>query len=172
MTTVLVALAVAGVLLVLASVRPIPAQHRLVVSRRGEPVRVAGPGLAMVVPLLESSRQVDTSTRHAWEGVSARTADGATARLQVEYALRVTDPVVAPVDVDAQVADAVQGRLRHAIADTRAGDLPDSGFDPGWEPGSFVPGVAVEHVAVTSSDVAVTPELRRLLGPARSAAWT
>jgi len=166
-------LVVAVVLVVaVAFVRFVGHQQELVVTRHGRPIRTRGPGPALVVPLLESGRRIDTAVRRQWTAVTAVTADGARAHLQVEYAVRVTNPVAAPEDADDLVADEVENRVRQGISRVLARDLPDGGDPLPWAPESFAPGVVVEHITVNSADIAVTPELRRLLVPATGRAWT
>ena len=93
---------------------------------------------------------------------TATTRDGVTAHLQVEYSWqgpRTRDPA----GLDAAVADAVEDRLRRLVAARTVSALPGLGDDLGWTGEQLVPGVRVEHVSVTTSEVEVTGELRRLV---------
>lgn len=151
------------VLVSAASVRVVGPGELLVVRRQGLVTRSSGPGLAYVVPLLESGLRVDVEPRERWVWVTATTGDGVTAHLQVEFVVRVNDAAVAPRDVDAIVLGAVEDVLRREIAMSTVDRLPDVGDVPGWAPGSFVPGVLVERPVVAVCDVVVGPELRRLV---------
>jgi regulator of protease activity HflC (stomatin/prohibitin superfamily) len=170
--TTIAAMTALVVLVGLLSVRLVGDQQALVVTRGGVRRRLHGPGPALVAPLLDSVRRVDTGTRQRWDAATATTADGVQARLEAGYALRVADPMTAPPDADGLVAGLVEDRLRSLIASAAASDLPSRGDDLAWFPDSFVPGVLVERVSVVDADVAVTPELRRLLRRSRGAAWT
>lgn len=160
----LLALLAAAAVLVLASTRRVRPDERLVVVRPGRPARTAGPGITWVIPLLDSTQRVGTEPRERWAVAKATTIDGVTARVQVEFSVRVVEPEVAPRDVDQQVVDAVEDALRHEIGRRTVADLPTAGDDPAWAPEAFLPGVLVEHAVVISSDVVVTSELRRLVG--------
>ncbi|WP_158647985.1 hypothetical protein [Nocardioides houyundeii] len=105
---------------------------------------------------------VDTGARHQWAVVTATTLDGVTAHVQVEYSWqgpRTRNPEA----LAATVADAVEDRLRRLVTTRTVPALPGLGDDLGWEEEQLVPGVRVEHVTVTTAEVEVTTELRRLV---------
>lgn len=101
-----------------------------------------------------------------WAVATATTRDGVTAHVQVEYSWD-TDPgtgaPAAGAELDVRVADAVEDALRQLVSERTVAALPGLGDDPGWEPDQFVEGVRVEHVTVTTSEVEVSGELRRLV---------
>lgn len=114
-TVTLLAALVAAILLT-AGLTHVPQRHRAVVRRRGRVVRVAGPGLALTVPLIEQAVLVPTGER-ALHGVIVRatTRDGVRVLLTVRARFRVVDPVSAQGtgrDVGELTADVVQ----HAVA--------------------------------------------------------
>ena len=162
---ILVLVAVLGTL----SLRRVGSGERLVVERRGKVRRTAVPGIAFSVPLLEQSRRVDMNVRRRSVLVSGSTADGATARIRVEFAVAVTDAALAPAEVDAEVITAVENRLHKDVASRTVRELPSRGEMMPWEPAGFVPGVRVERAEVKVCDVETTGDLRRLVEDLRKA---
>ena len=108
------------------------------------------------------SRAPATGPRlHCWAVATATTRDGVTAHLQVEYSWTPLADGDGPL-AD-RVAAGVEDALRALIAERNLAALPGLGDDPGWGATSLVPGVRLDHVSVTGSEVEVTGELRRLV---------
>ena len=151
----LIAILVVLLLLGAASMRHVAPDEQLVVRRKGRVTRTAGPGFAMVLPLLESAQRVDTAERHRWAVVSEQTQDGATAHLRVEYLVRVSDVASAPADLDTEIERTVEQRLREEITTRTSTSLPPVGKDLGWSTHEFLPGVRLDMARVTVSEVDV-----------------
>jgi regulator of protease activity HflC (stomatin/prohibitin superfamily) len=149
----LIAILVVLLLLGLASIRRVAPDEQLVVRRNGRVARTAGPGVAMVLPLVESAQRVDTAERHRWAVATEHTQDGATAHLRVEYLVRVSDVASAPVDLDAEIERTVEQRLSEEITASTSSSLPAVGADLGWSAKELLPGVRLEMARVTVSDV-------------------
>ena len=152
----LIAILVVLLLLGVASIRRVAPDEQLVVRRKGRVARTAGPGLTMVLPLVESAQRVDTAERHRWAVVTEHTQDGATVHLRVEYLVRVSDVASAPADLDTEIERTVEHRLREEITTSTSTSLPAVGTDLGWSAHEFLPGVRLEMARVTVSDVDVT----------------
>ena len=117
--------------------------------------------LLVVVPRLEA-RCTNRSSReqHLWALASANTLDGVTARIEIDF---VVDSECLDPKTTALI-HAVEDLLRLAIATSSAEHLPSMGDDPTVLIGDVVEGVALERAVVTTSDIEVTPEFRRLMG--------
>lgn len=103
MIAVLVALALVLVL-VAAGCRHASAGERVVVSRRGRPVRVGGPGLVLVWPLLERTRTVSLEPTEIPLVAHGTSAEGAQLVLVATLRLRVEDPARSPDPADPGIA--------------------------------------------------------------------
>lgn len=115
---------VGGVLLVLlvgAAVEVVPEHRRIVVTRLGRIVRVAGPGLALRVPGLEDVTSVSVRPRERQVIVSAATRDGVDVQLLVRVVCRITEPsrsLSAVTDAFGATLDVLESRLQSRIAQT------------------------------------------------------
>lgn len=89
---------------------------------------------------------------------AATTADGVRATLTAELSANVRVPGLDP----ARVTDAVEDALRRLVARSTVADLPAAGTVPVLDV-RLPDGVALDHVTVTSADVEVSAELRRLV---------
>ena len=146
------------------SLRRVGPDERLVIQRSGKVTRTAGPGWAVVVPVLENSRRVDTTPRHRWAVATTNTSDGANAHVRVEYVENIVDITDAgQLDGDVQVA--VEPRLHEHITSRPASELPAVGQALDWPADSFGAGVLVERAEVTVCEVqgigAFTREVNR-----------
>lgn len=161
--TFLLLVAGACALVVACLARVVEPGQCLVVRRGGLVVRSHGPGLAYVVPLLESGDRVETGTQHRWAVASATSVDGVTARLHVEYTVTVTDPASAPRDLEERVLDTVEDAVRQKVRSRPLAALPGSGDAAPWVPPDPVEGVRLDRAVVVAAEVAVSGELRRLV---------
>jgi hypothetical protein len=127
--------------------------------------------LVLVVPLVVltiwSARRLepprhDDAPRHAWAVARASSADGVLARLEADVTFRVLEAGVrSPAHQAGVVAEEA---LRRAIVSSRVPSLPGVGDEVPVGTDVRRPGIAVDSVVVTASDVEVTGELRRLVG--------
>lgn len=127
--------------------------------------------LVLVVPLVAytvwsvrrcDEPRVDDTPRHAWAVARASSADGVLARLQADVTFRVLEAGVrSPAHQAGVVAEEA---LRRAIVSSRVPSLPGVGDAVPVHSDVRPPGIAVDSVVVTASDVEVTGELRRLVG--------
>lgn len=163
MTLALLLAAGVGAAVVACLVRLVEPGQCLVVRRAGRVVRSHGPGLAYVVPLLESAERVEVGTQHRWAVASATTLDGVTARLHVEFTISVTEPTTAPEDLDERVTDLAEEAIRRRVRSRSLAVLPGAGDAATWISETPVPGVRVGHAVVVAAEVAVSGELRRLV---------
>lgn len=90
--------------LVAASCRYAAADERVVVSRRGRPVRVGRPGLVLIWPLLERTRTVSLEPTEIPLVAHGISAEGAQLVLVATLRLRVSDPSRSPDPTDPGVA--------------------------------------------------------------------
>jgi len=125
----IVALALAGilVLLVLTSVRVVREYERVVVFRYGRLVGDRGPGLVIIVPLVERTRwvnlQIDTAEIPAQDII---TKDNVTIRIVAVVYYRVIDPVNAVVairDYEEAIPRVAQTTLRAALGQHELDEL-------------------------------------------------
>jgi hypothetical protein len=112
------------------------------------------------MPALWTRRRSRERPRHLhhWAVATATTADGVRARLTVDFTAVVTG---SDVELTA-IVDAIEAALRDLVVRSEVADLPDPGDEPAW----FVDlpeGVSVDHAVVTTADVEVSAELRRLV---------
>jgi len=130
MTTILVLIAIVGMVLVLAgsSVRIVTQYERGVVFRFGR-VRphTRGPGLALIAPIADRMRKVNmqiiTQPVPAQDGI---TRDNVTVRVDAVLYYRVVDPVRVAVDVadySAAILQVAQASLRSIIGKSELDDL-------------------------------------------------
>ena len=130
MTTILVLIAIVGLVLVLAgsSVRIVTQYERGVVFRFGR-VRphTRGPGLALIAPIADRLRKVNmqiiTQPVPAQDGI---TRDNVTVRVDAVLYYRVVDPVRVAVDVadySAAILQVAQASLRSIIGKSELDDL-------------------------------------------------
>jgi regulator of protease activity HflC (stomatin/prohibitin superfamily) len=156
----LIAILVVLLLFGVASIRRVAPDEQLVVRRKGRVARTAGPGLAMVLPFVESAQRVDTAERHRWAVVTEHTQDGATAHLRVEYLVRVSDVASVPADLDSEIERVVEQRLSDEITTSTSTSLPAVGADLGWSAHEFLPGVRLDMARVTVSEIDVEGSYR------------
>lgn len=122
--------------------------------------------LAFTAVSLMAHRRTGPETPHRlWAVASANTADGVTAHLGVDFVARrnAAHSQAAPSEAGL-VSDAVEDLLRHRIASSPARSLPSVGDEPGFLVGHDVVGTTIERAVVTTSEVEVTPQFRRLIG--------
>ncbi|PUA80050.1 hypothetical protein [Nocardioides currus] len=124
---------------------------------------VAALAAGTVLRLLSSRERPSLEPRHRVVVATATTADGVTAHLQATYVLTVLDAQDAGPGPDEFVDTQLGSRLRHLIAERLVGELPITGESVDDLIGDGLPGVRIEHVTVASTDVVVSPELRRLV---------
>ena len=96
---------------------------------------------------------------HHWAVASATTVDGVRARVTVDYTLRIEDNPDADLVV---LDDLIENSLRGLIAVTSVAGLPAPGVVPDWQV-ALPDGVVIESAVVTTADVEVSAELRRLV---------
>lgn len=117
--------------------------------------------LLVVVPKLEARcNNRSKQEQHLWAIASANTIDGVTARIEVDF---VADLESLESETTSLIL-AVEDLLRLAIAISNAEHLPSVGDDLTDLIGGVVDGVTLERAVVTTSDIEVTPEFRRLMG--------
>ncbi len=120
---------VGGVLLVLlagVAVRVVPEHQRVVVTRFGRVVRVAGPGLTVRVPGLEDVTTVSLRPHERQVVVSATTRDGIHVQLLVRVVCRVTEPsrsVAAALDAFEATVDVLESRLHSGVGQSDIGSV-------------------------------------------------
>jgi regulator of protease activity HflC (stomatin/prohibitin superfamily) len=163
--------ALLALLAVAAAVVHVVGEHeRLVVLRFGRVVRVGGPGLTLLLPLVERPARVSLR-RHALEAVvPAQTRDGVDVRVDVTASYRVVDPVrqhlahaADPGGVEQAVESVVRTEVeRHELA-VLAATLADRQDDRVDEVNRQVAelGVRVDQVAVTAVDLSLSGGLLR-----------
>lgn len=96
---------------------------------------------------------------HHWAVASATTADGVRARLTVDFTVALDVEAAAEL---AAVVDAAEASLRDLVVTSEVAALPDPGDEPAWVV-DLPDGVTLEHAVVTTADVEVSAELRRLV---------
>ena len=101
--------------------------------------------------------------RRLWTVSRANTSDGATANLEVEVVVELTEPGPRRSEVDGEVVDLIESHVRRRITEHPVASLPSVGDDAPFVPPDVASGVRVLRAVVTASDVEVTPELRRLV---------
>lgn len=156
------------VLLAGSSLRIVAEAERVVVSRLGRTVRVAGPGPVFRVPLLERCRTVSLRPVRLELGVSATTRDGTPVHLHAAMLCRVTDPgrsAIASPDPFAATVTEVQSRLAREVARTDVVALLPSrtqfelDLPPSVTAVTATWGVDVIEVEVTDIEARLTPDL-------------
>ncbi|MGZ4186674.1 MAG: SPFH domain-containing protein, partial [Solirubrobacteraceae bacterium] len=114
---ILIAVAVVALLVLLGAIRIVREYERVVVFRLGRLRGARGPGLVLIIPLLERTRrvnlQVDTADIPAQDLI---TKDNVTVRVEAAVFFRVVDPVKAVV----AIRDYQHGVLRIAQTTLRA----------------------------------------------------
>lgn len=161
------------VVLVCASVRSVPAGHCGVVVRMGRTLRMAPPGLLVVVPLLDRMERVALGPRSIDPLVlTATTANGVEVRMAANVLWEVADPMaVARLrdEPDAYVAESVERTLHHMVAERDLGSLLHARHDVvAGLPGAADPllrplGMRLVDVDLLDLEVRVGAELLRLL---------
>lgn len=125
----LVGFLVGGVLLVLLAglaVQVVPEHQRIVVTRLGRAVRVAGPGLAFRVPVIEAATTVSLRPHERQVVVTATTRDGVDVQLLVRVVCRVVEPcrsVTTTTDAFEATLDLLESRLHNRIAQSDLGSV-------------------------------------------------
>jgi len=114
---ILIAVAVVALLLLVGAIRIVREYERVVVFRLGRLRGARGPGLVLIIPLIERTRsvnlQVDTADIPAQDLI---TKDNVTVRVEAAVFFRVVDPVKAVV----AIRDYQHGVLRIAQTTLRA----------------------------------------------------
>lgn len=111
---------------VFSAVRIVQASDRVVVTRWGRVVRVAGPGLALRIPGLERWRAVSLQPSRISLGVSTISSDGVPVHVQVAAECRVIDPArtaAARPDVRAASQHAVESLVAREVAHAGVAEL-------------------------------------------------
>ena len=97
---ILIAVAVVALLLLVGAIRIVREYERVVVFRLGRLRGARGPGLVLIIPLIERTRsvnlQVDTADIPAQDLI---TKDNVTVRVEAAVFFRVVDPVKAVVAI-------------------------------------------------------------------------
>lgn len=114
-------------MILLSGIKIVREHDRLVVFRFGKIVGHKGPGLQMIVPLIERSLCVDTRiTALSTAPVEARTLDRVAVRLCVLCRFHISDPAKAVAKVDdpfAHTMEAMHTVLRSTISERTALEL-------------------------------------------------
>ncbi len=157
MLAALLVLALAlALVLVIAGCRHAAASERVVVSRRGRPVRVGGPGLVVIWPLLERTRTVSLEPTEIPLVAHSTSAEGAQLVLVATLRLRVDDPFRSPDPTDPGVAFAdvaeryVAGELAGLTVDSLRADADQ-----------VLAGIETDLAALASQHGVVLEELAR-----------
>jgi hypothetical protein len=117
-----------------------------------------------VVALFASRRTVlPEEPRRLWTVSRANTSDGATANLEVEVVVELIEPGPGRTEIDEELVDLIESHVRRRITEHPVASLPSVGDDAPFVPPDVSPGVRLLRAVVTTSDVEVTPELRRLV---------
>jgi regulator of protease activity HflC (stomatin/prohibitin superfamily) len=99
-TVVCVATGALALTLLMSAVKVVPDYERVVVHRRGRGAQARGPGLILVIPVLDSPRTVDLRTTVLEVPVQrGRTRDGVTVDASLMVVYRVVDPEQAAAQV-------------------------------------------------------------------------
>ena len=130
MTAVIAVLVVAGVV-ALASIRIVPAGKRVIVVRLGKPLpQPKGPGLVMIVPVIDRIQHVEMSEQSVdMMRVAAVTHDNETVTLEGTVRFRILDPVAASsqvADLNNAVATLAQTSARMVVGEIKASDVMES----------------------------------------------
>jgi regulator of protease activity HflC (stomatin/prohibitin superfamily) len=149
-------------LLLVACVRLVAEGERLIVRRSGRRVRAYPPGVAFALPLVESVTRVSTSPQHVIAVAGARSTDGVRVRMEVDVTVCVRDVSLVEEGTPHAVQDAVEEELDRYVAANPLRALPGAGELLDLAP-ALPAGVELTLVRVSTCDVEVTPELRRLV---------
>lgn len=175
--TVVVLLSATLVIIAVTAARVVPERERLVVTRWGRVVRVAGPGLALRVPLLERWQVVSMQPSRMQLGVSAVSSDGVPVHVQVGAVCRTVQPSLSPLArPDPQVAtraaleSIVAREVGHAeVADLLALRLSlESALPKQLTATTSAFGVSVAEVEIQDIEVRLTMTLLESLRHART----
>ena len=105
--------------LMLTSIRVVPEYQRLVVFRLGRCIGTRGPGLVLLMPVVDKASVVDIREHmRSIESAAIPTRDGSSVSTKLDYYFKVTDPqlsVLAPVATDSAVETAIRDELETAI---------------------------------------------------------
>lgn len=126
MPAVLLVLVCLVIAVCFTAARIVQASERVIVTRWGRVVRVAGPGLAVRVPGLERWRAVSLQPCQISLGVSAISLDGVPVHVQVSAVWRVVDPArtaAARPDLRAASLAAVESLVTREVAHADVTDL-------------------------------------------------
>lgn len=171
LAVILIALAVLALVLLACAVRIVKEYERVVVFRLGRLRSARGPGLVLIIPLIERTRwvnlQVDTADIPPQDVI---TKDNVTVRVEAAVFYRVVDPVKAVVairDYQHGVLRIAQTTLRatlgqHELDDllanqTAINELLKQIIDAGTEPWG------VNVVKVETKDVDLPDEMKRAM---------
>lgn len=124
--TVMLLLGATVVIVAVTSARVVPEHERLVVTRWGRVVRVAGPGLALRIPVLERWQVVSMQPSRLQLGVSAVSSDGVPVHVQVAALCRTVDPALSPLarpDPLVATQSALESLVAHEVAHAEVADL-------------------------------------------------
>ena len=171
LSVILIVLAALALLLLLSAIRIVKEYERVVVFRLGRLRSARGPGLVLIIPLIERTRwvnlQVDTADIPPQDVI---TKDNVTVRVEAAVFYRVVDPVKAVVairDYQHGVLRIAQTTLRatlgqHELDDllanqTAINELLKQIIDAGTEPWG------VNVVKVETKDVDLPDEMKRAM---------
>ncbi len=118
-------LIVAGMVAATA-VRVVPDHERLVLSRFGRVLRVAGPGLVGRVPVIDQWREVSLLPVRMQTAVAVVSADGVPVHLQVGAVYRVVEPTLSPLagpDPHLEVQQALESLVAREVSRAEVSEL-------------------------------------------------
>ncbi len=114
-------------MILLSGIKIVREHDRLVIFRFGKIIGHKGPGMQMVVPLIDRSQSVDTRiTASSTPPVEITTLDKIPVRLSALCRFHIKDPVKAVAKVDDPIVhtmEAVQTVLRSTISEHKAKDI-------------------------------------------------
>jgi hypothetical protein len=103
------------------------------------------------------------SVQHLWSLARATTADGVTARVEIEFTLEALLVDGSAEELAAAAIDAVESALRREIGSRSVSSLPTVGASVDWVAADLVPGARLGNAFVLGSDIEVTRQLQRLV---------
>jgi len=116
-----------GVIVLVTAIRIVPEHSRLVVFRLGRCIGARGPGLVMLMPMLDRGVPIDLRERALQiDAESATTQDRAGVVIDFLWSYRVVDPVKSVLnveDLDATARRTAIAALRSLIGNVSSGDL-------------------------------------------------
>ncbi|MEW5871439.1 MAG: SPFH domain-containing protein [Chloroflexota bacterium] len=126
-TCVLAGCVVVMLVMLSTAIRIVPEYRRLVIFRLGRYMSVVGPGIVILLPMIDRSIPVDLRSREqtvlAQEAV---TQDGAKVNIDLFWSYKAIDPaksVLNVKDLDSAAKEAMSGVLRAAFGEVDYGDI-------------------------------------------------